>query len=79
MHLTSGVATVSSKDCKDPWTGSKGLQRTFLSFPGPGEGWQEECPQQQASSMGVARQGGPWSCSYQPETRLQEGRKGNSG
>lgn len=29
--------------------------------------------------MGLARQGGPWGCSYQPETRLQEGRKGNSG
>lgn len=29
--------------------------------------------------MGLARQGGPWGRSYQPETRLQEGRKGNSG
>lgn len=43
------------------------------------EGRQEKGPQQQASTMGLARQGGPWGCSYQPETRLQEGRKGNSG
>lgn len=52
-----------------------------LPFPSLGlmEGRQEKGPQQQASTMGLARQGGPWGCSYQPETRLQEGRKGNSG
>lgn len=43
------------------------------------EGRQEKGPQQQASTLGLARQGGPWGRSYQPETRLQEGRKGNSG
>lgn len=51
-----------------------------LSFPslGPRKGRQEEGPQQQACNTGLARQGGPWGCSYQPEPRLQEGRKGNS-
>lgn len=51
-----------------------------LSFPslGPRKGRQEEGPQQQACNPGLARQGGPWGCSYQPEPRLQEGRKGNS-
>lgn len=77
--LTSEVATVSPKGCRGPWTGSRGLQRTSLPCPGPHGREAGRRASVQASSMGLARQGGPWGYSYQPETRLQEGRKGNSG